>query len=293
MQEIAKAVPGGRRKVGLSWLQRGSALAFFAIHLGCFAVFLVPFSWWLVTLAAVLYLVRMFAITAGYHRYFAHRTFRTSRAFQFVLAVLGASSLQKGPLWWAAHHRHHHQHSDQPEDLHSPQQDGLYWSHVGWILSADYLTTNLRRIADFANYSELRWLDRWHQVPGLVLAGLLLVTGGWPAFVWGFCVSTVATWHATFSINSLTHLVGRRRYATNDDSRNSMILALLTLGEGWHNNHHHYKSSVRQGFYWWEVDVSYYLLRLLAVFRIVWDLKLPQPAIVARGRLEGSAPATN
>lgn len=151
----------------------------------------------------------------------------------------------------------------------------------------------MRRIADFAEYPELRWLDRRHQVPGLVLAGLLLAIGGWPAFVWGFCVSTVATWHATFSINSLTHLVGRRRYATNDDSRNSMILALLTLGEGWHNNHHHYKSSVRQGFYWWEIDISYYLLRLLAVLHIVWDLKLPQPVIVARGRLEGSAPAAN
>jgi len=278
-------------------ITRGNAIAFFGIHLATIAAFWLPFSWGLVALAVGLYLIRMFAITAGYHRYFSHRSFKTSRAFQFVLAVLGLTSMQKGPLWWAAHHRHHHRHSDQPEDIHSPHQDGLYWSHMGWVLSDDYQATNLGRIADFAKYPELRWLDRYHQVPGVVMGALLLAFGGLPAFIWGFCISTVATWHATFCINSLTHLIGRRRYATEDDSRNSFFMALLTLGEGWHNNHHYYKASVRQGFFWWEIDVSYYVLRVLEVFGVVWDLKVPSKEVIQRNRLdqageseEGEAP---
>ena len=280
-------IPRDERPLSIvGWL---NAAAFFSIHLACFAAFFVPFSWGLVALAVGLYLLRMFAVTAGYHRYFSHRTFKTSRAFQLVLAILGLTSLQKGPLWWAAHHRHHHRHSDQPEDLHSPHQDGLYWSHFGWILSGDYEKTDYERIADFAKYPELMWLNRYHQVPGIVLGVLLFAFGGWPAFLWGFCISTVFTWHATFAINSLTHLIGKRRYETTDDSRNHWFLALLTLGEGWHNNHHYYKSSVRQGFFWWEVDVSYYVLRALAAVGIVWDLKLPKPEIIERNRLDRPA----
>jgi stearoyl-CoA desaturase (delta-9 desaturase) len=263
-----------------------NAVAFFAVHLGCLAAFWLPFSWSLVGLAFGLYFVRMFAITAGFHRYFSHRAFKTSRFFQTVLAVVGMMSMQKGPLWWAAHHRHHHRHSDEPEDLHSPHQEGIYWSHVGWVLSGEHEATDLERIADFARYPELRWLNRNHQVPGIVLGALLLVFGGLPALVWGLCISTVFTWHATFCINSLTHLIGRRRYATDDHSRNSLILALLTLGEGWHNNHHYYKASVRQGFFWWEIDVSYYILRLLQAMGVVWDLKLPPKAVIERNRLD-------
>ena len=275
-----------------TWSQKANAAAFFSIHGACLAVFWLPFSWGLVALAAGLYLVRMFAITAGYHRYFSHRSFKTGRLFQFLLALTGALSLQKGPLWWAAHHRHHHRHSDGPEDLHSPHHGGLFWSHVGWVLCPDYDRTDMERIADFAKYPELRWLDRYHQVPGILLGASLFFFGGLPALVWGLCISTVFTWHATFCINSLTHLIGRRRYATGDHSRNSLVLALLTLGEGWHNNHHHYKSSVRQGFFWWEIDVSYYLLRGLALLGIVWDLKLPSKAVVERNRVGASAAPT-
>ena len=241
-----------------------------------------PFSWPLVALCALTYALRMFAITAGYHRYFSHRSFRTGRVFQFVLAVLGASSLQKGPLWWAAHHRHHHLHSDDEHDLHSPEQDGFWWSHIGWILSDAHNDTDFEGIPDFARFPELRWLNRYHAVPGILLAVVLFVAGGWPAVVWGFFVSTVLLWHATFSVNSLCHLFGRKRFATSDDSRNNWWMAIFTLGEGWHNNHHHYMASARQGFFWWEIDVSYYTLRLLSVFGVVWGLRQPPKRLLAR-----------
>lgn len=260
--------------------------AFTAVHLACIAAFWVHFSWGLVALAIGLYLLRMFGLTAGYHRYFSHRTFKTSRVFQFVLAWIGASSLQKGPLWWAAHHRHHHQHSDQEPDIHSPHQESFWHSHVGWILGSEYEETNFQRIGDFTKYPELRWITKYHHVPPAVLLAVLALAGGWPAVIWGFCISTVITWHITFCINSVSHLVGRRRYATPDDSRNNWFLAILTLGEGWHNNHHYYKASVRQGFYWWEIDVTYYILRGLEALGVVWDLRVPAPEILERNRLD-------
>ncbi|HVS02487.1 MAG TPA: fatty acid desaturase, partial [Thermoanaerobaculia bacterium] len=221
--------------------------------------------------------------------YFSHRSFKTSRAFQLLLAVLGSTSLQKGALWWAAHHRHHHRHSDSHGDLHSPGLQGMLWAHVGWILSADHDATEYDEVLDLARYPELRWLDRWHVVPGVALAAVLFALGGWPALVWGFFLSTVLTWHATFCINSLTHMFGRRRYATRDDSRNSLLLALLTLGEGWHNNHHYYKATTRQGFFWWEVDLTYYLLKTLSWVGLVWDLKEPPAKLVERHRAEPGA----
>ncbi|HEX2253394.1 MAG TPA: acyl-CoA desaturase [Thermoanaerobaculia bacterium] len=266
-------------------------IPFFAVHAACIAAFWLPFSWSLVGLAVGLYVLRMWALTAGYHRYFSHRSYKTSRVFQFVIGWLGAMCVQKGPLWWAAHHRQHHRHSDRYGDLHSPGLQGFLWAHVGWVLSTDHDETDYERVGDFARYPELVWLNRFHLVPGVVLAGVLLAVGGLPAFIWGFCISTTVLWHATFSINSLTHLWGRRRYRTKDDSRNSLILALVTLGEGWHNNHHYYKASTRQGFYWWEVDISYYVLRVLSWFRIVWDLKEPSAQVKASNRLDGPEPA--
>ncbi len=255
-------------------------IPFAAVHLVCLAVFFVDFRWSYVALCLALYAVRMFFVTAGYHRYFSHRSFKTSRAFQFLLAFMAMSSAQKGVLWWAAHHRNHHRFSDTEEDLHSPMQFGFWWSHVGWILSDSYEKTELHLIRDFAKYPELRWLDRRFLVPPVVLAVALFLVGGWGALVWGFFVSTVVLWHGSFTINSLAHLFGRRRYATTDTSRNNWWLALLTLGEGWHNNHHHYMASVRQGFFWWEVDVTYYVLKVLSWMRIVWDLRLPPPHIL-------------
>ena len=264
-------------------------LPFLAVHLAAVGVFLVPFAWKWAGLALALYLLRMWAVTAGYHRYFSHRSFKTSRAFQLVLAVIGTLCVQKGPLWWAAHHRQHHRASDRPGDLHSPLLHGFLWAHIGWILTDDHNDTDYDRIADFARYPELVWLNRFHLVPPVAMAGLLVALGGLPAFLWGFCLSTVVLWHATFSINTFTHMIGRRRYRTDDDSRNSLLLALVTLGEGWHNNHHYYKSSTRQGFYWWEVDVTYYVLRALAAVGLVWDLKEPSEEVKRSNRLEPGA----
>jgi len=261
-------------------------LPFIGMHLACLAVLWVGASPIAVGTAAALYLLRMFAITGFYHRYFSHRTFKTSRAAQFAFAVLGASAVQRGPIWWAAHHRHHHAHSDKPGDVHSPSQRGFVWSHMVWFLSRRHFAPDLGRVRDLLKFPELRWLDRFDiLVPFLLALGLLLLgrwlgtshpelgTSGAQMLVWGFFVSTVACYHGTYTINSLCHVWGRRRYATGDESRNNWLLALVTLGEGWHNNHHRYPMSVRQGFYWWEIDITYYVLRGLAAVGLVWDLK--------------------
>ena len=233
------------------------SIPFFGVHLAAIAgVAMVGFSWSGVLLAVVLYYVRMFGVTAGYHRYFSHRAFRTSRAMQLFLAVLAMTSSQKGVLWWAGHHRVHHKNSDKPGDVHSVLLDGFFWSHMGWILSKKYLTTDMERVKDLAQYPELRWLNRFWVLPPIALAVALYVAGGAWALTWGFFVSTAVLWHGTFTINSLTHVFGRRRYlTTGDNSRNSFVLALVTLGEGWHNNHHYYQRSANQGFYWWEIDI--------------------------------------
>lgn len=257
------------------------SVPFFAVHAGAVAgVAWLGWSWKGFALAMGLYFVRMFAVTGGYHRYFSHRTYRTSRAFQFVLAWLAQTSFQKGVLWWAAHHRDHHKHSDTKRDPHSWREEGFWWSHVGWILSRDTEETNFKNVGDLARYPELRWLNRYHLVPGVLLGAGLVLAGGWPALVWGLLVSTVFVWHGTFAINSLAHWWGRRRYETTDDSKNSLILALVTMGEGWHNNHHYYPRSTRQGFFWWEIDVTYYILRALAAVGLVWDLHAPPKAVL-------------
>ena len=263
----------------IDWLR---VVPFVALHLACLGVFWVGASVEAVALAAALFALRMFAITGFYHRYFSHRAFRTSRTVQFAFALLGASAAQRGPLWWASHHRHHHAHADRPEDSHSAARHGFLWSHTGWFLSRANFSTRSERVRDLARYPELRFLDRFDAVvPALLALGLLAM--GPQFFVWGFCVSTVALYHATFTINSLAHRWGTRRYPTGDDSRNNPWLALLTFGEGWHNNHHHYPRAARQGFYWWEVDLTYYGLRLLAALGLVRDLQpVPREAREAR-----------
>ena len=261
------------------------AIPFFLMHAVCLFVFVVGFSWIAFTVGVALYVVRMFAITGFYHRYFSHRTFKTSRAGQFVFGLLGASAAQRGPIWWAAHHRHHHRYSDQPEDVHSPLQHGFWWSHMGWFLSKKYFAADLSRVKDLLKYPELRFLDRFDIVVPTVLGvsvfllGILLQhiapglgTSGWQMLIWGFFVSTLALYHGTYTINSLSHVFGRQRYRTGDTSRNNLLLAIITLGEGWHNNHHHYPATVRQGFYWWEIDVTFYLLKVLSYFGLIWDL---------------------
>jgi len=276
----------------IAWLR---VLPFLALHLGCLAVFWVGVSRTAVLVAVALYIVRMFAVTGFYHRYFAHRTFRTSRTLQFVFAVIGATSVQRGPLWWAAHHRRHHQHSDTELDPHSPNQRGFLWSHMGWFLTPQGFRTDWKRIPDLVRYPELRWLDRFDVAAPVGLAVLLYAVGCWlqavrpglgtsgpQLLVWGFCISTVALFHATVTINSLAHRFGTRRFNTKDGSRNNLWLALLTFGEGWHNNHHFYPGAVRQGFRWWEIDLTYYALRCMALCGLVEGLK-PVPArILAR-----------
>ncbi len=265
----------------LEWIK---SLPFFGVHLACLGALFTGVSWKAVALCFALYVVRMFGITAGYHRYFAHRSYRTSRFFQFVLAWIGCSAVQKGPLWWASHHRHHHQHSDQEMDVHSPEREGFWWSHVGWILCSKYETTDLDAIKDFAKYPELRWLNRLHVLPGVVLAVACFLLMSWQGLVWGFFISTVLLYHGTFVINSLCHMFGNVRYKTTDTSRNSLLLALITLGEGWHNNHHYYATSTNMGFFWWEIDVSYYTLKVLSFFGLIWDIKKPPQRVLEAAR---------
>ncbi len=234
------------------------------------------------------YLVRMFLVTGALHRYFSHRTYKTSRLFQALLALGSLTALQKGALWWAAHHRHHHRYSDEPRDVHSPVQRGFYYAHIGWILDPQWDRTRTEQVKDLARYPELRLLDS-NVVMVLVFAALCAATcflWSFEAMVWGWFVSTMVLWHATFTINSLAHVWGRRVYETSDTSRNNVWLALLTLGEGWHNNHHYYPTSCAQGFRWYEVDVTYRVLWLLEKVGLVWDLKRA-PAEVVAGRLGG------
>jgi stearoyl-CoA desaturase (delta-9 desaturase) len=278
--------PPNSRRFDRGELPLRRSLPLFACHgVALIGPFVVGVSWNLVILAAALYALRMMALSAGYHRYFAHRSFKTSRAFQLVLAFIGGTCTQRGALWWAAVHRQHHRHSDQPEDIHSPVQHGFFWSHLGWILSKRFEEARYGRIRDFTSFAELRWLDRHHFVPSLALAAALLLAGGWPAVIWGSFVSSVFLWHGTFSINSIAHAFGRRRYQTSDDSRNNATLAVLTMGEGWHNNHHHFPASARLGFYWWELDCTYYLLRALSAVGLIWDLPTPTPAVRQASRL--------
>ncbi len=271
--------PGAMRHT--DWLM---SVPFFAMHAGVVAgLFLVPVSWKGLLLSVIVYYVLMAAVTIGYHRYFSHRSFKTSRAFQFVLAVACTMSAQKGVLWWAANHRHHHKYSDKEDDIHSPTRRGFWWSHVGWILVDDYSATRTDLVRDWMKFPELRWLNRYHVLPVLGLGGLMYLAGGLTALYWGWVVATVMLWHGTFTVNSLAHVWGRRRYATTDTSRNNFWLALITLGEGWHNNHHYYQLSARQGFFWWEVDVSYYVLKLWQVLGLVWDVRTPPRSVLQAG----------
>ena len=267
----------------IDWLR---CIPFVGLHLGCFAVFIVGWSMTSIVVALILYTVRMFAITGFYHRYFSHRTFKTSRFIQFLFAVLGASAVQRGPLWWSSYHRYHHKYSDTKMDIHSPSQSGFWKSHMFWFMGKSNFSTKNDLIKDLIKFPELRILDRFDIVIPFLLAVGLFIFGDilnsykpeWGAngpqlLVWGFFISTVLLFHGTCSTNSLAHKFGNRRYVTGDDSRNNLIISLITLGEGWHNNHHHYPNSVNQGFYWWEIDITYWILKILSVFGIIWDLK--------------------
>jgi len=272
---------------GLDRTALGSAIPYVLAHLVCLTAIWTGVYLTDLLIAASLYALRVFAITGGYHRYFSHRAFKTSRAFQFILAVLAQTSIQRGVLWWAAVHRHHHKYSDSEEDVHSPARSGFWYSHVGWIFDKGNGETDMSSVPDLARYPELRWLDKYHMVPGVALGVLVWLVAGWSGLVVGFFWSTVAVWHSTYTINSLSHVFGKQRYLTGDTSRNNLWLALLTFGEGWHNNHHHYQSAACQGFRWYEIDITYYVLKALAAVGVVWDLKRPPKAVVRNEKRAG------
>lgn len=284
----------------VDWIR---CVPFLILHLGCFGIIWVGASPVAIWAAVVLYVLRMFAVTGIHHRYFSHKTYSTSRFGQFLLALWGATAVQRGALWWAYHHRHHHQHSDQEEDAHSPHVHGFWWSHIGWITSRRNFPTDYSKIKDLAKFPELVWLNRFDTVIPFLFALALFGLGAWletaapglgtnggQMLVWGFFVSTTALFHGTSCINSMAHLMGRRRFNTSDDSRNSFLLALICLGEGWHNNHHRYQSSTRNGFYWWEIDITYYGLKALSWTGLIWGLKaVPKSVMEEAARADHAA----
>lgn len=251
-----------------------SSFPFLAIHVvALVGVFVVPFHWSLILWAIGGYCIRMWSVGAGYHRYFSHRSYETSRAFQFFLALLGTMAFQKGPLWWAAHHRHHHQHADTEVDVHSPTLKGLFWAHMGWILCDKYKAADMDRVADFTIYPELRWINKYALVPPIIVLAAIFFLAGPAIFIWGGLIATLLSWHCVFIANSLCHLYGRKRFPTEDNGRNNTFFGILLLGEGWHNNHHYYPGAARQGFVWWEFDPTYYGIKLLQFVGLVWNVR--------------------
>ena len=269
------------------------SVPFIAVHLACLAVMWTGVSVTALAIGFMTLALRMFGLTAGYHRYFCHRAFKTSRVFQFVLAWLGTAAAQKGPLWWAGHHRSHHRYSDTEEDVHPPGVRCFLWAHAGWTMSPKNRRTKVEWVPDLTKYPELVWLDRNHYVApitlgvalfflgdGLAAAYPTLGTDGWQLLVVALFCSTTVLYHVTFAVNSIGHQFGSRHYDTNDESRNSLWLALVTGGEGWHNNHHRYPASERQGFFWWEVDFTHYGVVLLSWLGVVWDVRGPASTVL-------------
>lgn len=276
--------PSVRQGAGdrIEWVQ---SIPFFVMHLALIVPLFTGVRWQMVALCVASYYLRMFGVTAGYHRYFSHRAFKTGRVTQFLLGFLAETSAQKGILWWAANHRHHHKYSDEEEDIHSPVRRGFWWSHVGWILADTWAETRFERVRDLTKFPELVWLNRYHLVPPILYAAAMQVAFGWEGLLWGFFISTVVLWHGTFTINSLSHVFGSRRYETTDTSRNNFWLALITMGEGWHNNHHHYQSTANQGWFWYEIDASYYLLKAMSWLGLVRELRLPPARLLEPGAM--------
>ena len=278
------------REVQASRFDPRACAALLAMHGAALAGLWTGVSAVALAVAALLFFLRAFALAAGFHRYFAHRAFRATRPTEIALAVAGTCAAQMGPLWWAAHHRRHHRESDRPGDVHSPIVGGLFWAHMGWLLSDRHTRTAIEEVPDLARDPLLRWLDRWHFVPTLALAaacfalgaGLARVapqlgTSGAQMLVVGFLWSTLALSHTTFAVNSIGHRFGTRRYETGDHSRNNAFLALISLGEGWQNNHHRFPGAARAGFFAWEFDPTWWMLRALAALGLVSQLR-PVPA---------------
>ena len=261
-------------QVSIFWLVQASAVLVFAV----------PFRWAFVALWAASHFLRAVGLTLAFHRYFAHRAFKMNRAARFVWAFIGTAAMQKGPLWWAGHHVNHHKYADREGDPHSPMVSGIYYAHIGWFLhdtKHDRIEASNPVLRDFGRVPEIAWLERWYFIPPLALAAAMFLIGGLPWLVWGFCLPTMTLAHATFAINTVNHLWGSRRFETVDESRNNPVTAIFAVGEGWHNNHHRYQRAARNGFYWWEVDVTWYVIRTMASLGLVWDVQ-PVPERIYR-----------
>ena len=273
------------RTTAIAWKKRWYVLRYLIIQcLGLVVPWFVGISGWSLALAAVTYCIGMFGVTAGYHRYFSHRTYKTSRPFAIFLAVIAQMTAQKGIIWWARGHRHHHRYSDTEHDIHSPVQKGFGYSHVGWLFDTeDHPSGNT--VSDLERVPELAWLDRNWLVPPVLWGFTYWLIGGNEALFTGFFFAMVLLHHGTFTINSLSHVWGTRTYDTTDTSRNNFLLALITFGEGWHNNHHHYMRSTRQGFEWWQLDITYLVLKGFEKLGLVWDLREPPERVLQAARL--------
>jgi stearoyl-CoA desaturase (Delta-9 desaturase) len=253
-------------QIAIFWIVQASALLVFAV----------PFRWAFIGLWAGSHFVRALGLTLIFHRYLAHRAFKMSRAARFVWAFIATAAMQKGPLWWAGHHVNHHRFADRDGDPHSPMVSGFYYAHIGWFLNDtkyDRVEGTNPVIRDFSGVAEIAWLEKYFFVPPLALAVALFLFGGLPWLVWGFCLPTMTLSHATFAINTVNHMFGSRRFETVDESRNNLVTAVFAVGEGWHNNHHRYQRAARNGFYWWEFDPTWYVIRAMAAVGLVWDIQ--------------------
>lgn len=270
---------------------KANLVLFWSIHSTVLLAFVYPPDAALLALAFLSHYGRMIGITLCFHRHMAHRAFQFSRPVRFLFAWLGTTALQKGPIWWAGNHVYHHKYADREGDPHSPLVSGFYSAHMGWFTNDirwDTLEPDNPVVREFSRYPEMRWLDRYYAVPPALLALGLFLAGGWPFLVYGFCVPTFTLAHSTFAINSINHLFGSRRFETPDNSRNNFWTTLLTLGEGWHNNHHRFQRAARNGFYWWELDPTYWVVKALGAMGLATDI-VPVPARVYAEAREGRA----
>ena len=265
-----------------------SAVVFWVVQCSAFLIFFISFSWTFLALWAVSHFLRAIGLTLAFHRYFAHRSFQMNRTARFVWSFIGTAAMQKGPLWWAGHHVNHHRYADRDGDPHSPMVSGIYYAHIGWFLNDarhDRLEASNPVMRDFSKAPEIVWLNKNFWAPPLLLAIAMFLIGGMPWLIWGFCVPTMTLAHATFAINTVNHMFGSRRFDTIDESRNNLVTAFFAVGEGWHNNHHRYQRSARNGFYWWEFDPTWYVIRLMQMIGLVWDVKTVPHRIYEEARV--------
>jgi stearoyl-CoA desaturase (delta-9 desaturase) len=260
---------------------------FWSVQVSALLVFFVPFHPALVGLWATSHFVRAVGLTLLFHRYLAHRAFKLNRVARFVWAFIGTAAMQKGPLWWAGHHVNHHKFADRDGDPHSPMVSGFYYAHIGWFLNDtrhDRVEVTNPVMRDFSPVPELALLERCFWAPPAILAAVMYLLGGMPWFVWGFCLPTMTLAHSTFAINTVNHMFGSRRFETVDESRNNPVTAFFAVGEGWHNNHHRFQRAARNGFYWWEFDITWYTIKAMEAVGLAWDLQAVPARIYEEAR---------